>query len=80
MNPTPNEKKSTIDSFIYLSKDDGTTIKKESIKTDTLNFNIYEYFGHSHLVYNPEKQFVGVHLARTMTQSGDGLNHQGSWM
>lgn len=74
-NPNPQQKWSVVDAYIYLSAVDGTTIKKEKVLTDNLNFNMYEYFGHSHIVYNPEKQFVGVHLARTMTVSGDGLNH-----
>ena len=82
INPVPDNKRSIIDAFIYRSTVDGTTISKEALLTDAYNCNIYEYFGHSHLVYNPDlnQPFVAVHLARTMTRSGDGLNHQGSWM
>lgn len=55
---------------------------KKELATDDRNLNVYEfqYDKHCELTYSEANNFLNLHFVRTKTKSGDGINHQASFM
>lgn len=74
------DKRSTVDAFLYKADYAGNVIKKKQVDTTKqTGINIYGMHTSCLLAYNNiiDEPRLSIHMARTMTQVFDGLNHQG---
>ena len=78
----PADKFSTREAFLYKIDYEGNIKKKAPLDTTKENgINIYGMHTSCQLAYNSQidNPRLSIHMARTMTQAYDGLNHQGGF-